>query len=103
MPHSKETLLNHKRVLFGFRVSSSLFFLGGTYFIPTPNLLFMEFVVPSLDSSSSSSDKELLDEIDVKHQIVVQAIITCVNIWEFFTSMELEEGGGKSVDLNIGV
>ncbi len=63
----------------------------------------MEFVVPSLDSSSSSSDKELLDEIDVKHQIVVQAIITCVNIWEFFTSMELEEGGGKSVDLNIGV
>jgi len=63
----------------------------------------MEFVVPSLDSSSSSSDKELLDEIDAKHQIAVQAIITCVNTWEFFTSMELEKGGGQFVDLNIGV
>jgi hypothetical protein len=31
----------------------------------------MDFVAPSLDSSSSSSDKELLDEIDAKHQIVV--------------------------------
>ncbi len=80
MPHSKKTLLNHKRVLFGFKVSSSLFFLGGPYFIPIPNLLFMEFVAPSVDSSSSSSDKELLDEIDVvEHQIVVQSVIACVN------------------------
>jgi hypothetical protein len=44
----------------------------------------MDFVVPSLDSSSSSSNKELLDEIDAKHQIAVQAIIACVNTWEFF-------------------
>jgi hypothetical protein len=40
----------------------------------------MEFVAPSVDSSSSSSDKELLDEIDVvEHQIVVQSVIACVN------------------------
>jgi hypothetical protein len=63
----------------------------------------MEFVAPSLDySSSSSSDKELLDEIDAEHQIAVQAVIACVNTWEFFTPMELEEGGGQFVDLNIG-
>jgi len=35
--------------------------------------------------------------------IMVQATIACVNTWEFFTSMELEEGEGQSVDLNIGV
>ncbi len=63
--------LEPKKVLFGFRVSISLFFLGRPYFIPTPNLLFMEFVAPSFDSSSSSSDEELLDEIDAEHQIAV--------------------------------
>jgi len=63
----------------------------------------MEFIVPSLDSSSSSNNKELLDEIDVKHQITMQATIAYVNIWELFTPMELEEGGGQSVDLNINV
>jgi hypothetical protein len=39
----------------------------------------MEFVTPSLDSSSSNSDEELLDEIDVEHQIALQAAISCVN------------------------
>jgi hypothetical protein len=63
----------------------------------------MEFVAPSLDSNSSSSNKELLDEINVEHQIAVQAIITYVNTWEFFTPMELEEGGGQFVDPNIGM
>jgi hypothetical protein len=63
----------------------------------------MEFVAPNFDSSSSSSDEELLDEIDAKHQIALQATIACVNAWELFTPMELEEGGGQSVDLNIGV
>jgi hypothetical protein len=47
----------------------------------------MEFVAPNLDSNSSNNDKELLDEIDVEHQIAVQATITCVNTWEFFTPM----------------
>jgi hypothetical protein len=42
-------------------------------------------------------------EIDVKHQIVVQITITCVNTWEFFTPMELKKGGGQSVDLNISI
>jgi hypothetical protein len=31
----------------------------------------MEFVAPGFDSSSSSSDKELLDEIDAEHQIAM--------------------------------
>jgi len=35
--------------------------------------------------------------------IMVQATIACVNTWEFFTPMELEEGGGQFVDLNIDV
>jgi hypothetical protein len=63
----------------------------------------MEFVAPSFDSSSSSSDEELLDEIDAEHQIAMQVTIACVNTWEFFTPMELEEGGGHFVDPNIGV
>jgi hypothetical protein len=63
----------------------------------------MKYIASSLDSSSSSNNEKLLDEIDVKHQIAVQAIITCVNIWEFFTPMELEEGGGQYTDLNISV
>jgi len=50
----------------------------------------MEFVAPSFDSSSSSSNEELFDEIDVEHQIAVQATITCVNTWEFFTPTKLE-------------
>ncbi len=73
-------------------------FSGGPYSIHVPNLLFMEFVAPSLDSNSSSSNKVLLDEIDVEHQIAMQAAITCVNIWEFFTPTKLEEGGGQFVD-----
>jgi hypothetical protein len=87
----------------GFQVRFYFLFLGGPYFIPIPNLLFMEFVAPSFDSSSSSSDEELLDEIDSEHQIAMQATIACVNTWEFFTPTELEEGGGQYVDPNIGV
>jgi hypothetical protein len=63
----------------------------------------MEFVANNLDSISLSNDKEFHDEIDAKHQIVMQVVITCVNSWEFFTPTELEEGGGQFVDLNIGM
>jgi hypothetical protein len=63
----------------------------------------MEFVASSFDSSSSSNDEELLDQIDVKHQIAMQVAITCVNTWEIFTPTELKQGGGQFVDLNIGV
>jgi hypothetical protein len=61
----------------------------------------MEFVAPSLDSSSSSSNEEFLDEIDVEHQISMQVAITYVNTLEFFTT-ELEESVGQSIKLNIG-
>jgi len=79
----------------GFQV---LFFGGKSYFIPTPNLLFTKIVVPSLDSSSSSCNEELLDEI----QIAMQAKIACVNTWEFCTPMKLKDGGVQSMDTNIG-
>jgi hypothetical protein len=59
----------------------------------------MEFVASNFDSSSSSNKEELLDEIDAKHQIAMQATIACVNVCELFTPMELEEGGGQFVDL----
>ncbi len=88
--------------MFGFRASSSFFSLGIPSFILVPNLLLWSLLF-SLDSSSSSSDEELLDEIDAKHQIVMQTTITCVNTWEFFTPIELEECGEQFVDLNIGV
>ncbi len=63
----------------------------------------MEFIAPNFDSSSASSDEELLDKVDAKHQIAMQATIACVNAWEFFTPTELEEGGGQFVDPSIGV
>jgi hypothetical protein len=33
----------------------------------------------------------------------VQATITCVNTWEYFTSTELDEKSGQSINLNVGV
>jgi hypothetical protein len=39
----------------------------------------MDFVAPNIDSNSSNNNEELLDEIDVEHQIAVQATIACVN------------------------
>jgi hypothetical protein len=39
----------------------------------------------------------------VEHQIALQAAISCVNTWEFFTPTKLEEDGGQFVDSNIGM
>jgi hypothetical protein len=51
----------------------------------------MEFILTHLDSSSFNSDEELPEEIAVNDQIVVQVTIACVNILEYFTSIELDE------------
>jgi hypothetical protein len=63
----------------------------------------MEFILTHLDLSSFNSDKELLEEIVVNDQIVVQAIIACVNIWEYFIKIELDEKKKKSVNPNVSV
>jgi hypothetical protein len=59
--------------------------------------------MPSLDSSSSSSNEKFLDEINVERWIAMQATIACINTWEFFIPIELEEGGEQYMDLNIGM
>jgi hypothetical protein len=63
----------------------------------------MEFILTHLDLSSFNSDKELLEEIVVNDQIAMQATIACVNIWEYFTSIELDEESEKSFNLDVNV
>jgi hypothetical protein len=63
----------------------------------------MEFILTHLDSNSSNSNEELLEEIVANDQIAVQATIACVNIWEYFTSRELNEESEKSVNPNVRV
>jgi len=63
----------------------------------------MEFILSHLGSSSSNSDEELLEEIVVNDQIAMQATIACVNIWEYFTSIELNEENEKLVKLDVSV
>jgi hypothetical protein len=63
----------------------------------------MEFILSHLGSSSSNSDEELLEEIVVNDQIAMQATIACVNIWEYFTSIELNEENEKLVNLDVSV
>jgi hypothetical protein len=63
----------------------------------------MEFILTHLDLSSFNSNKELLEEIAVNDQITMQATIACVNIWEYFTSIELDEESEKSFNLYVNV
>jgi hypothetical protein len=63
----------------------------------------MEFILTHLDLSSSNNDQELLEKIVTNGQTVVQVIIAYVNIWEYFTSTQLDEESGKSVNLNVCV
>jgi hypothetical protein len=63
----------------------------------------MKFILLHLDSSSSSSDEKLFEEIALDDWIVLQVTITCVNIGEYFTSAELDEKNGQSINPNEGV
>jgi hypothetical protein len=63
----------------------------------------MEFILSHLESSSSNSDEELLEEMVINDQIAMQAIIACVNIWEYFTSIELDEESENLVNLDVSV
>ncbi len=63
----------------------------------------MEFILTHLDLSSFNSDKELLEEIVVNNKIEVQATIVYVNIWEYFTSIMLDEENEKLVNPNVSV
>jgi len=63
----------------------------------------MEFVLSHPGLSSSSSDDKLLGEIVVNDQIAVQATIVCVNIWEYFTSIESDEESEKLVNPDVTV
>jgi len=63
----------------------------------------MEFILTHLDLSSFNSDKELLEEIAVNNKIAVQVTIAYVNIWEYFTSIKLDEENEKSVNPNVSV
>jgi hypothetical protein len=63
----------------------------------------MEFILTHLDLSSFNNDKELFEEIAINDQIAMQATIACVNIWEYFTSIGLDEENEKSVNLDVSV
>jgi phosphatidylinositol kinase/protein kinase (PI-3 family) len=63
----------------------------------------MEFILTHLDMSSFNSDKELFEEIAVNNQIAMQTTIACVNIWEYFTSIGLDDENEKSVNHDVSV
>jgi phosphatidylinositol kinase/protein kinase (PI-3 family) len=63
----------------------------------------LEFILTYIDLSSFNSNKELLEEIAINNQIAVQATIACVNIWEYFTSIELDEENEKSANPVVSV
>jgi hypothetical protein len=69
-----------------FWESHFIFLFEGSF-----HLASIKFILPHLDSNSSNVNKELLEEIAIDDQIAMQIAITCVNIWEYFTSTELDE------------
>jgi hypothetical protein len=63
----------------------------------------MEFILSHLGSSSFNSNEELLEEIVINNKIAMQVSIACVNIWEYFTVIELDEESEKSINLAVNV
>lgn len=63
----------------------------------------MEFIFSSLHTSFSNSGEDLLEEIEFDDWITLETTIAHINIWLFFTLVNLEEVGGQLVDLNKSV
>jgi hypothetical protein len=63
----------------------------------------LEFIFSSLQTSFSNSGEDLLEEIGFDDQITLKITTTHINIWLFFTLVNLEEGGEQLVDLNKSV
>jgi hypothetical protein len=63
----------------------------------------MEFILKHFDLSFFNNHEALLEEIAINDQITMQVIIDCINIWEYFTSIELDEENEKSVNLDVSV
>jgi hypothetical protein len=63
----------------------------------------MEFILKHFDLSFFNSDEELLEEIAINDQITMQVTIDCVNIWGYFTSIELDEENEKSINLDVSM
>ncbi len=85
-------------VFLGLGVSDFILFCKGSFHLPT-----MEFILSHLGLNSSNSDEELLEEIVINDHIAMQVTIACVNIWEYFTSIELDEESEKLVNLDVSV
>jgi hypothetical protein len=64
-------------------------------------LLSREFILPHFDSNFSNGDKELFKEIAINDQIAMQMAITCVNTWEYFTLVELNEKNEQSINHDV--
>jgi hypothetical protein len=63
----------------------------------------MEFIFSSLHTSFSNSGEDLLEDIEFDDWITLETTIALINIWLFFTLVNLEEGGGQLVDFNKSV
>jgi hypothetical protein len=53
--------------------------------------------------TSTSSDEEVLEDMDKEDMVIFHCMAIPYNYHEFFTSHEIEEGVGQSVDPTIGV
>ncbi len=85
-------------VFLGFGESDFILFFKGSFHLPS-----MEFILSHLGSSSFNSNEELLEEIVINNKIAMQVSIACVNIWEYFTVIELDEESEKSINLAVNV
>jgi len=79
-------VLSGLKFLKGFWESHFILCCGGLF-----HLSFIEFILLHRDSSSTSIDEELLEEIVANDPIAMQVAIACFNIWEYLTSTKLEK------------
>jgi len=53
--------------------------------------------------TSTSSDEEILEDMDEDNMVIFHCMAIACNSHNFFTSHEIEEGVGQSMDVRVGV
>jgi hypothetical protein len=53
--------------------------------------------------TSTSSDEELLEDMDNEDIVIFHCMVVFCDSHEYFTSHEIEEGAGQYIDSTVGV
>ncbi len=67
-----------------------------------PLLAIIPLLIP-INFTSTSSDEEILEDMDDDNMAIFHWMMIACNSHNFFTSHEIEEGMGQSMDARIGV